>query len=380
MVNNNIMSIKKNMEKLANPQITLLGPGPSNVHPRVLQALALGPISHLDPYLLKIYAQEQEMLRTIFNTRNQWTFALSGTGTSGMEASLANLLEPGDGLLVGVNGYFGSRLAEIGGRLGALVRTIEIPPGEIFQVETIEQALTDQPVKVFSMVHAETSTGVEQLRIQEISRVVHDHNALFILDTVTSLGGIPVAVDEWDVDICYSASQKNLSAPSGLAPITISERARQVINHRKNKVPSFYLDLPSYFNYWNENHAYHHTASSHLHFALHEALTLIFEEGLPERFNRLNTNAARLWSGLEHLGIQPFIPFEFRLPVLTTAIVPENMDGQATRARLYQERNIEIASGLGALKDKLWRIGLMGYSSSQENISALLDGLKAILG
>lgn len=367
------------MEKLNPPQITLLGPGPSNIHPRVLRALAFGPVSHLDPYLLKIYAEEQELLRAIFRTRNQWTFSLSGTGTSGMEASLANLLEPSDGLLVGVNGYFGSRLAEIGQRLGAVVSTIEIPAGKIFQVEAIEGALNETACKVFAMVHAETSTGVEQLRISEISKVVHDHQALFVLDTVTSLGGIPVEVDEWDVDISYSASQKNLSAPSGLSPVTVSQRARHVIENRKTKVPSFYLDFPAYYNYWNENHRYHHTASSHLHYALLEALTLVLEEGLPERFKRLKTNAMNLWDGLTHLGVQPFIPQEYRLPVLTTAIVPDHMDAQGIKTRLYNERKIEIATGLGALKDKLWRIGLMGYSSSPENVNSLLDGLKALM-
>jgi alanine-glyoxylate transaminase/serine-glyoxylate transaminase/serine-pyruvate transaminase len=358
------------------PNRILLGPGPSMTHPRVLQALAAPTIGHLDPELLRLYTDEQDLLRRIFQTKNEWTFSLSGTGTSGMEAALANLIEPGDPVLVAVNGYFGARLAEIAARLGARVDKIEKQLGEIFTVAEIESALGKKPYKLMAIVHAETSTGAEQLNIKEIAAAAHKHEALIVLDTVTSLGGIPVKVDEWEIDAAYSASQKNLSAPSGLAPITVSPRAREVIEKRKTPVSSFYLDLKLYANYWGGAHGYHHTASSNLHYALCEALRILLDEGLEQAFARFRSNSEMLWAGLEQLGATPFIPLAYRLPPLTTAQVPDGIDPHAVRAHLLNEHNIEIAAGFGALKDKVWRIGLMGYSSRSENVSLLLDTLK----
>ena len=358
----------------------LLGPGPSMTSPRVMSALQTPTVGHLDPTLLKIYEEEQALLRLAFQTKNEWTFALSGTGTSGMEAALANLVEPGDAVLVAIHGYFGERLAEIAVRQGAQVDRITRPLGEIFTVEEIKTALKQRKYKLFAIVHAETSTGAEQLHIPEIAAAAHRYGALFLLDTVTSLGGIPVKLDEWDVDAAYSASQKNLSAPSGLAPITIGPRARDRIEKRTRPVSSFYLDLKLYAAYWGGVHAYHHTASAALHYALLEALRELMDETLEGRFARHRANAELLWQGLDALGAPAFIPHDYRLPPLTTARVPVGVDPHNVRARLLNEYNIEIAAGFGALKDQVWRIGLMGYSSRPENVGLLLDALKKLIG
>jgi len=365
--------------ELLPPRRILLGPGPSMLDPRVLQALAQPPIGHLDPYLLKLYEEEQELLRIIFQTKNDWTFVLSGTGTAGMEAALANLLEPGDAVLVASHGYFGERLADIAGRLGALVDRIARPWGQIFSIEELEAALKRKQYKVFAIVHAETSTGAEQLHMAEIVSKAHQWGALVVLDTVTSLAGIEVRVDEWGVDLAYSASQKCLGAPSGLAPITVGPRARKAIERRQRPVSSFYLDFKLYAGYWNGNHSYHHTAPSGLHLAFREALRLAVEEGLEARFSRHREHAEALWDGLGSLLLPPFIPKEFRLPVLTTAILPGGLDEVAVRKRLLEEFDIEIAGGLGTLKGKVWRIGLMGYSSQRENVSLLLETLRTLL-
>jgi alanine-glyoxylate transaminase/serine-glyoxylate transaminase/serine-pyruvate transaminase len=357
----------------------LLGPGPSMASPRVLRAMATPPIGHLDPDLIKIYGEEQQLLRYAFQTSNDWTFALSGTGTSGMEAALVNLIEPGDNVLVAIHGYFGERLAEIAGRVGGSVDRITRPLGEIFTVEEIEAALKRKRYQVFAIVHAETSTGAEQLRIKEIAAAAHEHGALIVLDTVTSLGGIPVKVDEWEIDAAYSASQKNLGAPAGLAPITISGRAREKIEKRSIPVSSFYLDLKLYSGYWGGAHSYHHTASASLHYAFREALRLFAEEGMENAFKRFRANSEMLWRGLEAINAPPFIPLEYRLPPLTTALVPAGVDPHNIRARLLNEYNIEIAAGFGTLKDKVWRIGLMGYSSRRENVLTLLAALENLL-
>jgi len=365
-------------QEINSPQRFLLGPGPSNVDPRVLRAMAASPVGHLDPYLLKIYEEEQDLLRMVFRTENKWTFALSGTGTSGMEAAMANLVEPGDQVLIAINGYFGSRLAEIASRLGAHVDRIDCPLGDIFTLEIIEAALEKKNYKLFALIHAETSTGAEQLNIKQISEIVHRHNALFVLDTVTSLAGISVEVDEWEIDIAYSASQKGISAPSGLAPITVSPRAQNIIENRTSPVSSFYLDLKGYASYWGD-HLYHHTASASLHYGLFTALKIIAEEGLQARFGRHMQNALLLWEGLDKLGCAPFIPIQYRLPVLTTARVPDSINPHTIRNELLSDFNIEIAAGFGDLKEKVWRIGLMGYSSSKENVTLLLSALGQLL-
>jgi len=362
------------------PERLLLGPGPSMADPRVLQAMGHTSIGHLDPYLLELYAEEQELLRLVFRTGNEWTFALSGTGTSGMEASLANLIVPGDPVLVAIHGFFGERLAEIAARLGAQVDRLNRPWGEIFSVEEIQAALKRKKYRLLAIVHAETSTGAEQLHVREIAAAAHRAGALLVLDTVTSLGGIPVEVDAWEVDVAYSASQKCLSAPSGLAPVTVGPRAREAIEKRAVPVSSFYLDLKQYAAYWGGTHGYHHTASASLHYAFHTALRLAAEEGLEARFARHRTNAVSLWQGLEDLDLPPLIPLAFRLPMLTTPRLPEGIDEAALRRRLLDEAGIEIAGGLGALKGRVWRIGLMGYSSRGENVTRLLDAIRPLLG
>ncbi len=368
-----------NYPDLNPPTRILLGPGPGIPHPRVVRALGAPTLGHLDPELLKIYAEEQDLLRYVFQTQNPWTFVLSGTGTAGMEAALVNLIEPGDSVLACIHGYFGTRLADIAARLGASVDRIERPLGEIFNVEEIDAALRKRQYKLLTVVHAETSTGVEQLHVKEIAAAAHKHGALLVLDTVTSLGGIPVKIDDWDVDVAYSASQKNLGAPSGLAPITVGQRARDVIEKRKRPIASFYLDLVQYADYWGGAHGYHHTASSSLHFGLREGLRVIAEEGLEACFARCRANAEALWSGLEDLDVRPFIPLEYRLPTLTTARVPQGVDPHKTRSQLLSDYNIEIAAGFGVLKDQVWRIGLMGYSSRKENITVLLAALRELM-
>jgi alanine-glyoxylate transaminase/serine-glyoxylate transaminase/serine-pyruvate transaminase len=357
----------------------LLGPGPSMAHPRVMRALSAPTVGHLDPELLALYAEEQDLLHMVFQTKNEWTFALSGTGTSGMEAALVNLVEPGDEVLVAIHGYFGERLAEIATRVGGQVDRITRPLGEIFTLDEIEAALKQKQYKLFAIVHAETSTGAEQLYIKEIADLAHQYGAILLLDTVTSLGNIPLKIDEWGVDAAYSASQKGLGAPSGLAPITIGERAKSKIQNRKSPVTSFYLDLTAYANYWTGAHAYHHTASANLHYALAEGLRVIADEGLENSIGRIRGNAEMLWHGLEEMDMAPFIPLEYRLPPLTTAQVPTGVDPHQIRARLLNEYNIEIAAGFGALKDKVWRIGLMGYSSRKENVTLLLGALRELL-
>jgi alanine-glyoxylate transaminase / serine-glyoxylate transaminase / serine-pyruvate transaminase len=357
----------------------LLGPGPSMTHPRVIRALSAPTVGHLDPELLALYAEEQDLLRTVFQTKNEWTFALSGTGTSGMESALVNLIEAGDEVLIAIHGYFGERLADIAERVGGKVDRITRPLGEIFTVEEIGSALKQKKYELFAIVHAETSTGAEQLHIKEIADLAHQNDTLFLLDTVTSLGNIPLKIDEWNVDAAYSASQKGLGAPSGLAPITIGARAKETIEKRKSPVASFYLDLKAYANYWMGAHAYHHTASANLHYALSEGLRVIAEEGLDNVFARLRGNSETLWRGLEAMDLPPFIPLEYRLPPLTTAQVPTGVDPHQIRARLLNEYNVEIAAGFGALKDKVWRIGLMGYSSRKENVTLLLGALRELL-
>ena len=361
------------------PARILLGPGPSMPHPRVIRALSAPTIGYLDPEMLALYSEEQELLRQIFQTKNEWTFSLSGTGTSGMEAALVNLIEPGDEVLIAIHGFFGERLAEIATRVGGQVDRITRPLGEIFTVEEIEAELGKKKYKLFGIVHAETSTGAEQLHIKEIADAAHKHGALILLDTVTSLGNIPVRIDDWNIDAAYSASQKGLGSPAGLAPITIGARAKQKIEARKTPLMSFYFDLKGYANYWGSAHAYHHTASASLHYALTEGLRVLTEEGLDNVFVRLRSNSEYLWSGLEEMEIPLFIPLEYRLPPLTTAHVPAGVDPHNIRARLLNEYNIEIAPGFGALKDKVWRIGLMGYSSRKENVTLLLGALRELL-
>jgi len=358
---------------------TLLGPGPSGVHPRVLQALGYPLIGHLDPQFLELMNNVQEMLRYVFQTENKLTIPVSGTGSASMEAAVCNFVEPGDSVLICVNGYFGERLCDMAGRYGAEVRRLDRTWGEVFTLEEVKAALEEKPAKVVMMVHAETSTGARQ-PLEGMSDLVHSYGGLFLVDCVTSLGGVPLKIDDWGIDIAYSGTQKCLSVPPGLGPITVNSRAQGVLDSRKTKVPNWYLDLSMVGKYWGSERTYHHTAPISMNYALYEGLKMVVEEGLEARWARHLANAKLLWDGLESLGLKLVVPEAYRLPSLTTVYVPEGVDDAAVRGRLLRDYNIEIAGGLGIFKGKAWRIGLMGYSSQPQNVLMLLGALKEILG
>ncbi len=360
------------------PPRLLLGPGPSTVHPRVLRAMATPLVGHLDPAFITLMNEIQELLQMVFEAPQALTLPVSGTGSAGMEAALCNFIEEGDPVLIGVNGYFGERLTDMARRYGADVRQVEVPWGEVFTARQIEEALQAHPAKLVAIVHAETSTGALQ-PLEEIAEVVHRYGALLLVDAVTSLGGLPVGFERVGIDIAYSGSQKCLSAPPGLAPLALSPRAVEVLRSRESTVRNWYLDLTMVLKYWGPERTYHHTAPITMNYALREALRLVEEEGLEARFERHARNARLLWEGLAELDLMPFVPADHRLPTLTTVRVPENIDETAVRRRLLDEYNIEIAGGLGALKGRVWRIGLMGYSSQPENVITLLGALERIL-
>lgn len=356
----------------------LLGPGPSMVASRVLRAMSAPLLGHLDPEFLTIMNGVQQLLRYVFQTENELTIPISGTGSAGMEAALVNFIEPGDKVLIGVNGYFGERLCDMAGRLGASVDRLERPWGDVFDPDEINAALARKKYKLLAVVHAETSTGALQPHVAEIARAAHDHGALLVLDAVTSLGGVPVAIDAWDVDIAYSGTQKCLSCPPGLAPITIGPRGREALRNRKSQVPNWYLDLTMVERYWGKERTYHHTAPISMNYALREALRIVAEEGLEARFARHRAHAELLWAGLEELDLPPFVPLSHRNPTLTTCQIGAGIDDAGVRRRLLEEYNIEISGGFGPLKGKVWRIGLMGHSSRRENVALLLAALKSI--
>jgi alanine-glyoxylate transaminase/serine-glyoxylate transaminase/serine-pyruvate transaminase len=361
------------------PTRILLGPGPSMVPPRVLRAMATPPVGYMDPTYLSVMQETKQLLRYVFQTENDFTLPISGTGSAGMEAALCNFIEPGDDVLIAIQGFFGERLADMAARYGATVDRVEKPWGEIFSPQELETVLSKKRYKLLAIVHGETSTGCVQTRVDEIAAAAHKHGALLVLDTVASLGGIPVDVDGWDVDICYSGSQKCLSAPPGLAPITVSPRAWDVIEKRRTPVANWDLDMTGINRYWGNKPAYHHTGPSNMVFALREALRLVAEEGLEARLQRHRANAGLLWAGLEELGLPPRVPLEYRLASLTTAQLPANLDEAAIRGKLLHEYNLEIVGGFGPLAGQIWRIGLMGYSSRRENVELLLALLKKLL-
>lgn len=357
----------------------LLGPGPSCASPRVLRAMTTPLLGHLDPEFLQVMEEEQQLLRALFQTENDLTIAIPGTGSAGMEAALCNFIESGDEVLVVSIGFFGERLSEMALRYGAHVKRLEIPWGQVVDPAEIAAALKSKRYKLLALVHAETSTGALQPGIPYIAETAHTNGALLILDTVTSLGGIPVEIDAWGVDVAYSAVQKSLSCPPGLAPLTVSPRALEVLRQRKTPVANWYLDLNGLEKYWGAPHSYHHTAPISLHFALHEGLRMVFEEGLQERFERHCRNAEFLWEGLDALHLPPLVALSNRLVTLTTPQIPPGVVDVSIRKRLLDEYNIEIAGGFGPLKEKVWRIGLMGFSSRRENVALLLTALERIL-
>jgi len=356
-----------------------MGPGPSNVSPEALAALARPITGHLDPAFLAMLDEIADRLRTVFRTSNAMTFAVSGTGSAGMEAALVNVLEPGDEAVVCVNGVFGGRLAEIASRAGAEVVRVEAPWGEIVAVDAVRQALQTHPnAKVLALVHAETSTGVRQ-PIEEIAAIVAEHPALFVLDAVTSLGGVPVDVDDWGVDVCYSGTQKCLSVPPGLSPITFSARAMDVVRGRTTPVRSWYLDVTMLEKYWGEERVYHHTAPISMLAALHAGLRRVLEESLDAAWDRHARLGSLLAAELCARGFSYVAPEDHRLPMLHCVRLPEGMDEAGVRARLLTAFGIEVGAGLGPFRGECWRIGLMGYTCSERNVLTLLAALDALM-
>ena len=362
-----------------NPPVrVLLGPGPSDVHPRVLEALAKPTVGHLDSYYLELMNGMQRMLRSALRTENSMTFAVSGTGSAGMEATVVNLIEPGDPMVVCVNGVFGGRMADVAGRAGASVTRVERPWGQVFTPDDLRPVLAKARPKVVGIVMAETSTGAWQ-PIEEISQVVHEAGALLLVDAVTSLGGVPVEVDRWQIDAIYSGTQKCLSCPPGLAPVSLSQRALDVVLTRKTKVQSWYLDVSMLAKYWGSERVYHHTAPINMTYGLYEALHLVLEEGLEQCFARHLLNHRALKAGLAAIGIGFAAQEGHQLPMLNAVRIPDGVDDLAVRRQLIERFGIEIGAGLGDFKGRVWRIGLMGYGSRAANVLLFLAALEQTL-
>jgi alanine-glyoxylate transaminase/serine-glyoxylate transaminase/serine-pyruvate transaminase len=360
----------------------LMGPGPSNVDARVTAALAAPLVGHLDPYFLQIMEETMAWLRQAYRTKNHHTIPMSGTGSAGLETIMLNLLEPGDEAVVAVIGYFGQRLAEMARRAGATVRVVESPVGEIVAPERIEAELRKKPAKLVALVHAETSTGAWQ-PVPEVAAIAHRHGALVAIDCVTSLGGIPVDIDAWDVDAAGSCSQKCIGAPPGMGPVTFGPRAMDVVRRRKAKPTTFCFDLTLLFQYWGESggtkeRAFHHTAPISSIYGFHEALRLVIDEGLEARWQRHTAAHARFARGLDALGLTLFTPAAQRLPQLNVVNVPPGVNDAAVRRRLL-DMGIEIAGGFGPLQGKTWRVGLMGVNANPEPVDRLLGALEQVL-
>lgn len=357
----------------------LMGPGPSDVHPRVLKAMATPLVGHLDPEFVTIMDEIKGMVQTTFQTQNHLTFVVSAPGSAGMETCLVNLLEPGDEAVICIHGVFGGRMTDIAERCGATVTKVEAPWGEPIDPKQLQEALAKTKPKLVAIVHAETSTGVLQ-PLEEISAMVHDAGALLVVDAVTSYCGADLRVDEWGIDAIYSGTQKCLSAPPGLSPVSFSDRALAALENRKTKVQSWFLDLSLVKNYWaGAKRAYHHTAPVSAMYALREAYRLVLEEGLENRFARHQRNHERLKKGLEALGFEFIVETPYRLPMLNAVKVPEGMDEGTVRKRLLEEYNIEVGGGLGKFAGKIWRVGLMGESSTPNHVNVLLSALKDIM-
>lgn len=369
---------RRKTSQLDMPPRLLLGPGPANVNPRVLAAMSMSPVGHLDPSFLALMDEIRDLLRYAWQTENELTIAVSGTGSAAMEATLANVVEPEDVVLVGVKGYFGNRLVDMAGRYGARVRKMTKPWGQVFSLKEIETGLQTYRPKVLALVHAETSTGARQ-PLEGVGELCRQYDCLLLVDTVTSLGGVPLYIDDWGIDLAYSCSQKGLGCPPGASPFTMSQRALDKLHHRRSPVSNWYLDMSLLAKYWGEERVYHHTAPINMNYGLREALRLVAEEGLEQRWQRHQTNAELLWSGLESLNLTCHVDREFRLPTLTTVKIPEGVDGKAIAKKLLYEYNLEIAGGLGELGGKVWRIGLMGYNSRPENVLLLVNALEKIL-
>jgi len=360
------------------PPRLLMGPGPSDVSPSVLRAMSLPLLGHLDPVFVKMMDEIKAMLRAVFLTKNDMTFPVSGTGSAGMEFCLVNLIEPGDEVVIGVNGVFGTRMVDVAERCGAKVTKVEAPWGRIIEASQIAEALRGRKPKLVGIVHAETSTGA-LTPVEEIAKLAHAAGALFLLDTVTSLGGCPVRIDDWEVDAVYSGTQKCLSCPPGLSPVSLSPRAMEAATKRQRKVQSWYLDVNLLSSYWGQERVYHHTAPISMNYALHEALRLVLVEGLEKRWQRHRENHDLLRHGLAELDLSIASQPGHQLWQLNAVAVPEGVDEAAVRKAFLTEHGIEIGAGLGPLKGKIWRIGLMGETSKPENVVRCLAALRALL-
>lgn len=366
-------------DQLKTSRRILMGPGPSDVHPRVLQAMATPLIGHLDPEFVTIMDEIKEMAQLTFQTKNNLTFVVSAPGSAGMETCLVNLLEPGDEAVICIHGVFGGRMADIAERCGANVTKIESEWGQAIDPQQVKDVLKSVTPKLVAIVHAETSTGVLQ-PLEEISQIVHDAGALFVVDAVTSYCGTQLKVDEWGIDAIYSGTQKCLSAAPGLSPVSFSDNAVNAIDSRKTEVQSWFLDLSMVKNYWQgAKRTYHHTAPVSAMFGLREAYRLVLEEGLENRFDRHKRNHELLKQELEGLGFEFVVKDGFRLPMLNAVKLPEGVDDAKVRSRLLSEYNIEVGGGLGKFAGNIWRVGLMGESSNANYVNALVSALKNIL-
>ena len=357
----------------------LLGAGPSGVAPSTYAAISRSTLGHLDPYFIEIMNEIKRMLKELMGTDNEVTVPLSGTGSIGMEASFVNVVERGDKVLVLENGVFGRRMVDVAGRLGAEVTQLSFKWGTTVDPDAVKDALKAQKYKIVAIVHAETSTGVCN-PVEEIGKIVNESGALYIVDTVTSLGGIPVDIDKWHADICYSGTQKCLSCPPGLAPISLSPRAMQAVASRETKVPNWYLDLNMLTQYWGgAKRVYHHTAPINMVYALYQALYNIFDEGVENVFARHQAAHKALAAGLDKLGLEFLVDAAYRLPELNTIVVPDDIDEALLRKRLLEEHHIEVSSGLGDLAGKVIRIGLMGYNATVYNAERVIGAIENCL-
>lgn len=363
--------------ELRPPERLLLGPGPANVHPRVLRAMSTPVLGHLDPQFLAMLQEVGTLLRGAYATRNEWTLAVSGSGSAGMEAVAASLVEPGDRVVVCVAGYFGHRMEEVFRRCGAEVTAVGVPWGGVVDPEDVRRAVREARPRIVGVVHAETSTGVLQ-PLEEIARIAHEHEALLVADVVTSLGGVALRVDKVGLDAAYACTQKCLGGPPGMSPVTLSEASVRKVRTRKHAVRSYYLDLGLLYGYWSGN-GYHHTMSAPMVYALREALRILHEEGLEARWARHARVGRALQVGLRAMGLALFAPEAYRLPVLTTVRVPEGVDDERVRARLLEEFDIEIGAGFGPLRGRIWRIGTMGYNAQPRTVLYFLAALEAVL-
>jgi alanine-glyoxylate transaminase / serine-glyoxylate transaminase / serine-pyruvate transaminase len=356
----------------------LLGPGPSDAHPRVLTAMATPLIGHLDPQFLAIMNETQEMLRQAYLTKNHLTFPVSATGMAGMETCMVNLLEPGDKIVVCVAGFFGTRQVEVAERTGAQVIRLDVPWGSVFDLNQLRDALTKHKPKVLAIVHAETSTGAWQ-PIEQLGKLCHEFGTLLLVDAVTSLGCVPLKLDEWELDAVYSCTQKGLSCPPGLSPVSFSPRAVEVLTRRKTKVQSWYLDMTMVQKYWDADRFYHHTAPITMVYAIREGLRLLHEEGLDARWARHQLHHRAIKAGLNAMGLVYSAVEGHQLPQLNAVKIPAGVDDLTVRKKLLTDFGIEIGGGLGDFKGKVWRIGIMGHNARANCVFQMLAALEQCL-